>query len=145
VTRLRAGRPELDFRKGGRYFLYANASRPTLGPTHPHIQWVPGTLCGGCEVKDAWSYASIPPYIFMALYLQLYVYSDKRSPYSYLPLYKKKCVNKIPTLFQSLDYFLTSSHYCHVDIINIRELKGAKMERSYMTCCPYGLSQKSIS
>jgi hypothetical protein len=25
-------------------FLLTNASRPVLGPTHPPIQWVPGTL-----------------------------------------------------------------------------------------------------
>jgi len=25
-------------------FLFATMSRPTLGPTHPPIQWVPATL-----------------------------------------------------------------------------------------------------
>jgi len=53
------------------FFLFATASRPTLGPTQPPIQWVPGFLTPGlkrsgreadnlppcsAEVKDAWNY-----------------------------------------------------------------------------------------
>jgi hypothetical protein len=52
-----------------------------LGPTQPPIQWVPGALSLGvkrpereadhlppssAEVKNAWSYASTPQYVFMA-------------------------------------------------------------------------------
>jgi len=55
------------------------ASRLTLGPTQPPTQRVPGSLTPGvkrparkadhlppfcAEVKNAWSYASIPEYIF---------------------------------------------------------------------------------
>jgi hypothetical protein len=56
-------------------FLFSTASRPALGLTQPHIQWVPGVLFLGvkrprCEadhsppssavVKNAWSYTSTP-------------------------------------------------------------------------------------
>jgi hypothetical protein len=57
-------------------FLFTTASRPALDPTQPPIQLVPGALSLGvkrpgreadlsptstAEVKNAWSYASIPP------------------------------------------------------------------------------------
>jgi hypothetical protein len=83
VTKLGAGRPDFDsFR--GRGFSFANASRAVLGPIQPPIQWVPGALSprvkqvgregdhslpSSVEVKNAWSYTSTPPYVFMALYL----------------------------------------------------------------------------
>jgi hypothetical protein len=62
-------------------FLFSTSSRPTLGPTQPPIQWLPGALSPGvkwqgregdhsppaiAEVKKIWIYASIPPYAFMA-------------------------------------------------------------------------------
>jgi len=40
---LRTGRSGFDSRRGLRIFL----SRPALGPTQPHIQWVPGALSLG--------------------------------------------------------------------------------------------------
>jgi hypothetical protein len=55
--------------------LSTTSSRPVLGPTQPPIQWVPGALSLGvkrpgreadnslpssAEVKNMWSYASIP-------------------------------------------------------------------------------------
>jgi hypothetical protein len=63
---------------GGRLgiFLFDTASRPILGPTQPHIQWVPGALLLGVKrpgrelttdlhlvprSKNAWSYTSTPP------------------------------------------------------------------------------------
>jgi hypothetical protein len=57
-------------------FLLSTASRPTLGPTQPLTQWVPGVLTTGAkqpgrqadhslkssiEVKNTWSYTSTPP------------------------------------------------------------------------------------
>jgi len=65
-------------------FLFTTASRPALGPTQPPIQWVTGTLSLGvkrpgregdhsppssAEIKNAWSYTSTPPYVFMVWYL----------------------------------------------------------------------------
>jgi hypothetical protein len=63
-----------------RISLFTTASRTSLGPTQPPIQWVPGALSLGvkrqereadhsppssAEVKNAWSYTSTPPYVFM--------------------------------------------------------------------------------
>jgi hypothetical protein len=69
-----------DSRRGLGTFLFTTASRTALGPTQPPIQWVRGSLSlgvkrPGCEadhspppsaeVKNAWSYTSIPQYAFM--------------------------------------------------------------------------------
>jgi hypothetical protein len=43
----------LDSRQGQNICLYPTASRPTLGPTQPPIQWVPGALSHG--VKAVWA------------------------------------------------------------------------------------------
>jgi hypothetical protein len=76
---LRAGRPAFDSRQC-KIFLFSTASRPTLRPTQPHIQWVTGALSQGvkrpgreadhfpptsAEVKNAWIYTSTFPYVFM--------------------------------------------------------------------------------
>jgi hypothetical protein len=65
-----------ESRQGLGIFLFTTASRPALGPTQSPIQWVPGALFLGikrqgreadhsppssAEVKNPWSYASIPP------------------------------------------------------------------------------------
>jgi hypothetical protein len=65
-----------ESRQGLGIFLFTTASRPTLGPTQPPIQWVPGALSLGkewsgreadhlppssAEVTNAWSYTSTPP------------------------------------------------------------------------------------
>jgi hypothetical protein len=75
VTELRVGRSGFDSRQEMGIFLFPTASRPALGPTQPHIQWVPGVLSSrvkrpgrevdhwlpcSAEVKNAWSYTSIP-------------------------------------------------------------------------------------
>jgi hypothetical protein len=77
ATRLRAGRSGFQGSiRGLGIFLLTTASRMALGPTQPPIQWVPGALSLGvkrpgreadhlppssAEVKNAWSYTSIPP------------------------------------------------------------------------------------
>jgi hypothetical protein len=43
------GRSRFDPQQGHRIFLLAPASRPALGPTQPHIQWVPGVLSPGVK------------------------------------------------------------------------------------------------
>jgi hypothetical protein len=70
-TRIRAGRPEFDYRQRQGYFLFATACRPTLGPTLIPIQWVAGVKRLECEadhsppssaeVNNAWSYTSSDP------------------------------------------------------------------------------------
>jgi hypothetical protein len=87
VSRLRAGLPGFDSRHGQALFILATTFRPPLGTTQIPIQWIPGhSLPGnkasraqadhlhpsGAEVKNAWSYTSIPPYVFMAWCLVKY-------------------------------------------------------------------------
>jgi hypothetical protein len=79
VTRLRAGQLGFDSGKGYGIFLFATASRPALGSNQPPNQCVPGikrpgrevdhTPLPSAEVKNTWSYPSIPPYVFMAWFL----------------------------------------------------------------------------
>jgi hypothetical protein len=70
-----------DSWRGLGIFLFTAASRTALGPTQPLIQWVLGVLSLGikwpgreadhsppssAEVKNGWSYTSIPQCAFMA-------------------------------------------------------------------------------
>jgi hypothetical protein len=47
---LRSGRPGFDSRQGQQIVLFSTASSPSLGPTQPPIQWVPG---GKRPVREA--------------------------------------------------------------------------------------------
>jgi hypothetical protein len=40
------------FPAGEEIFLYSTASRPAVGPTQPHIQWVPGALSPGVKQRE---------------------------------------------------------------------------------------------
>jgi hypothetical protein len=56
--------------------MFATASRPTPVALSSGVQWPEsGTRHSPpsiVEVKNAWSYSSNPPYVFMTLYLILY-------------------------------------------------------------------------
>jgi hypothetical protein len=90
--------PWFDSWRGLGIFLFITTSRPSLGPTQPPIQWVPGAVSLGvkrpgheadlsppssAEVKNAWRYSSTPQYALIPwcsvkaqgkLYLYLYLY-----------------------------------------------------------------------
>jgi hypothetical protein len=66
------------------YYATKVASKFSLGPTQPPIECVPGYLSReikwsrceadhspppSAEVRNAWSYTPIPPYVFMAWYV----------------------------------------------------------------------------
>jgi hypothetical protein len=38
---------------GGRIFLFSIVSRPTLRPTLPHIEWVPGAISAGVKRPES--------------------------------------------------------------------------------------------
>jgi hypothetical protein len=69
-----------DSRRRLGIFLFTTVSRPALGPTQPPISWLQGTISLGvkrpvsaadhsppssAEVKNAWSYTSIPQYVIV--------------------------------------------------------------------------------
>jgi hypothetical protein len=72
---------EFDSRRGLGIFLFTTAARTALRPTQPPIKWVSGALPLGvnrqgreadhsppssAEVKNAWSYTSIPQHAFIS-------------------------------------------------------------------------------
>jgi hypothetical protein len=77
ITFLSAAMVRFPVRAG--MFLFVATSRHALGPTQPPIQWVLGVKRPGCEgdyslpssseVKNAWSYTSILPYVFITWWL----------------------------------------------------------------------------
>jgi hypothetical protein len=85
VIRLRAEIPGfISWQVEGIFFLFATASISALGPTQPPIQWVPGPLSprvkrpvreadnshsSSAEVKNVWSYTSIPPTLLQGVVL----------------------------------------------------------------------------
>ena len=55
--------PDFEYRHGQEVFLFSDNSRPFLGPTQPHVQWVLGLFLGvnrsrssSTEVKNKGSY-----------------------------------------------------------------------------------------
>jgi hypothetical protein len=66
------------------FVFFASAFKPSLGPTHPLIQWIPVALYPGlkrqwreadhsppssAKVKNAWRYTSTSQYVFMVWFL----------------------------------------------------------------------------
>jgi hypothetical protein len=87
MSELPAGRPGFNSRQGQKFFLFATASRPTLGLTQPLTQWVLWALSlrvkwleretnhsspSSAEAKNARSYTSTPPYFFMMSWTECY-------------------------------------------------------------------------
>jgi hypothetical protein len=76
ATRLRDEQPGFDSWQWPEFFLFISTPRQQLGLTQLIIQWLPRVKQSGCEadnsppsgveVKNAWSYTFIPPYVFMA-------------------------------------------------------------------------------
>jgi hypothetical protein len=70
----------LVYRQVQEIFLISTAFRPVYGPSHiltqytaglfPEVRWreheTDHLLSSSAEVKNAWGYTSIPPYVFMA-------------------------------------------------------------------------------
>jgi len=94
VTTLRAGDQGAVLSRGRDFFLLT-ASRPALGPTQTPIIGVVGALSprvkqpgreanhsspSSAENSNAWSYASTPPYVFVAWCLNVILKSTCRSP-----------------------------------------------------------------
>jgi hypothetical protein len=82
VTRLQARRPELDSRQDHRLFSPPTRSNCLWGPSNILPQWYLGALFYGvksldvnlttqlpfsAELKNAWSYTSTLPYVFIRL------------------------------------------------------------------------------
>jgi hypothetical protein len=73
VTRLRAVRPGFVPRRGQEIFLFYIASRPALGPTQLHIQWVLGALSPG--IKRQRRQADHPYLVPRSRIVKLYLHS----------------------------------------------------------------------
>jgi hypothetical protein len=85
-------------------FSFAIISRPDPGPTHPHIQRIPGVLYpwvkrsgreakysppSSAEAKNAWGYTSTPPHVFLAWCLKTHMYNSD------LHFYVSICLKKV--------------------------------------------------
>jgi hypothetical protein len=64
VIRLRTGRPRNSdsIPDKGWKFVFSESFRSALGPTQPHIEWVPGVKwLGHAEVKNELIFSPLPP------------------------------------------------------------------------------------
>jgi hypothetical protein len=103
---------------GVRGFDSRRASRPTLGPTHPPIHWVPEAILPGvkrqgreadhsplssAEVNNTWRHTCTPQYVFMAWYLVKHrdnftftFHISYRSQWQFTALDVRGCIQKFP-------------------------------------------------
>jgi hypothetical protein len=56
------GRSGFDPRQGQRIFPLTSVSRPTLRPTQPPVQWVPGVLSPGVKARPGRDADHSPPF-----------------------------------------------------------------------------------
>jgi hypothetical protein len=70
-----------ESRHGLGIFLFTTASRPALGPTQPHIQWVPGALSLGVKRPGREANHSPPSSAEVKEWLELYLYSPNTPPW----------------------------------------------------------------
>jgi hypothetical protein len=131
VTRLQFVRQEFHSLQG-RDSVSVIMSRPTLGPTQPPAQWIPGffplqsgrgvklTTHLSCTsyVKNAWSCTSTPPYAYMLLCLlkqqgQLYrnFPSECRSDLLSRPRYISAPLLSVPYIQMLFDSYSWDSFY----------------------------------
>jgi hypothetical protein len=64
-----------DSRRGPGIFLFTTAARTALGPTQPHIQWVPGALSPGVKRPGCEADHSPPSSAEVKEWVELYLYS----------------------------------------------------------------------
>jgi hypothetical protein len=73
-------------------FSFATASRMTLGPTQPPIQWVPGALSLGVKRPGSEADHSHPPSAEVNAWAELYIYSPHTPSWRGAELKKSTCI-----------------------------------------------------
>jgi hypothetical protein len=131
-------------------FLFFTASRTAPRPTHPPIQWAPGTLSSvikrpgreadhsppsSAEIKHAWRYTSSPEYVFMACCLvkhrdNLALLFTLR-PRDSLPRVSVVGLGMVRWLFNDATTSAVISVTCHERMIKSRNLKELVRKRSW--------------
>jgi hypothetical protein len=127
--------------------LFTISPRPTLGPTQPPIQWVPGNLCFTQVKRQGLETDHSPPNstevkkedvdlyfdVFMALYL-----SSSAQRQLYLLLYFYCCLRNIITKFVSLGMVCLHTKY-HMPKSNISLVIGVMPKANCTGCFKRGL------
>jgi hypothetical protein len=128
-----------DSQRGLGIFLFTTTSRIAVGPTQPHIQWVPGALALGvkrpgneadhsppssAEVKNEWSCTSTPQYVFMAWCLV------KNRDFTFFIITNRYIYLYYTFIFLSLPFIYTSQ--ITVSLISVFKLMGSSFLNSLL-------------